>query len=267
MQIRPHLLGLAVIASAGCQSYFPNGYGYNGPYSTIPGGTYVPPQGTGLPSNGSAPMNSPRGGQFPTPTNGQMNNPGQSRAQSPKNSNLVPNYRDAGGTPATLGAPGSIDEEADSIRRPETGQSGAANRNGDDDEADISLSSVESEHFLSPTPYRPASATSDDPDARRTSGRSRPSPYKYDREGYKWLRGVVSRDPKSDSWRVTYSRDPLDSDQYGGSLTLVDDESLDTLMEDDVVLVYGRIDPKSLDRYGKPSYRASEIKPLKPKDE
>jgi hypothetical protein len=80
------------------------------------------------------------------------------------------------------------------------------------------------------------------------------------------LRGVVTRDAKTDSWRVTYSRDPLDNDPYKGSLTLVNDRILDTLMEDDVVLVEGDVDRTVLDRYGKPSYRARRVSPLKLKD-
>jgi len=45
-------------------------------------------------------------------------------------------------------------------------------------------------------------------------------------------RGVVTRDAKTESWRITYSRDPLDDDPYQGSLTLVDSKLLATLMDD-----------------------------------
>ena len=40
-----------------------------------------------------------------------------------------------------------------------------------------------------------------------------------------------------------------------------DDELLDTLMDDDVVLVEGSIDRSALDRYGKPSYRIAKMSP------
>jgi hypothetical protein len=36
-------------------------------------------------------------------------------------------------------------------------------------------------------------------------------------------------------------------------------------MDDDVVLAVGEVDRSILDRYGKPSYRAVRVSPLKPK--
>src|SRR5262249_37152318 len=127
-------------------------------------------------------------------------------------------------------------------------------------------SSFEDDKFLSPAPYRAASASSDDAEIGRVVSKPRPSPYSRD-PGYKWVRGVVARDARTNSWRITYSRDPLDSDPYGGSLTLVDAPLLDILMDDDIVLVEGAVDRSATDRYGKPSYRAVRVSPLKPKDD
>ena len=101
---------------------------------------------------------------------------------------------------------------------------------------------------------------------RRLTAKPRPSPYKKDPDGYAWLRGVVARDPKTQLWRITYSRNGVDGDPYGGSLTLVDDESLDTLIDDDVVIVEGTIDESVRDRFGKPSYRVLRMERLVPKD-
>jgi hypothetical protein len=193
---------------------------------------------------------------------------GQSRGQSPKGQKSVPTYPDAGSAPASLGAPAAEDDDDNSIRRGRTSIDRGAKRAEDSaDEPEASLSSIDDDHYLSPTPYRAASATSDDPGVRRPGSKPRSSPYKKDPAGYKWLRGVVARDPKSKSWRITYSRDPLDNDPYGGSLTLVDDEVLDTLMDDDVVVVEGKVDASVPDKYGKPCYRVTRATPLAPKDE
>jgi hypothetical protein len=259
-------MGLALIASAGCQSYFPYGYGNTNPYPPMSGS--YPSSGGTVPSQAPSSGNSPSGpGQFPTPSNGQMNlKSGQNRAQPAKGNVPDPRYSSPGTPPTTLGAPASDDEEIDSIRRG-TGSNDSPRKQIDAGDDDESLSSLDEEKFASPTPYRPASATSDDLGARRSAAKPRPSPYLKDPKGYAWLRGVVARDPKTRTWRITYSRDPLDDDPYGGTLTLVESNLLDTLMDDDVILVKGEVDPSARDRYGKPSYRATTVLPLQPKDD
>ena len=258
-------IGLALLVFTGCQSYFPYGYGNNGAYPAMSGS--YPPPGSSVPSQNSSPSNSqPGSGKYPTPVDGQKNSPsGQNGVQSQSTKGQVPKYGDPAGPPGTLGAP--ADEEEDSINRGSSSRENSA-RHADEseDESEVSLSSLDEGKFLSPTQYRAASASSDDPDMRRVASRPRPSPYMKDPNGYKWLRGVVSRDSRSNSWRITYSRDPLDNDPYGGSLALVDSSVLDTLMEDDVVYVEGDVDRSVLDRYKKPSYRATRVLPLIPKD-
>ncbi len=268
MHLRPLVpMGLALIASTGCQSYFPYGYGNSNPYPPM-SGTY-PSSGVTTPSRSSPSGTSPSGStQYPTPANNQLNlNSGANRGPSSKGK--VPDARfSAPGTPPTdLGAPASDDGE-DSIRSGGQSSLDRPPRRIDDagDDADESMSSLDDQKFASPTPFRPASASSDDPEVRRPASRPGPSPYKYDAQGYTYLRGVVTHDVKTNSWRITYSRDPLDPDPYGGSLTLVGNANLDTLMDDDVVLAEGQVDRTVLDRYGKPSYRASRVTPLKPKD-
>ena len=258
---------LALVVMAGCQSYFPNGYGYNGPYSAFPSGTYVAPGATS-PSGSRPSANSAQAaGQYPTPVAGQLNSvPDQTRGQSPRNSKSVPEYRSPNDAPANLGAPASGDE-LDSIKR---GSSSLGNPGGsaDDgsDEPDESLSSRDDEKFVSPAVYRSGAAGSDDGEPRRLAAKPRPSPYKKDPNGYSWLRGVVARDPKTKSWRIIYSRNAVDGDPYGGSLTLIDDESLDVLIDDDVIFVAGSIDESIRDRFGKPCYRVQKMEPLVPKE-
>jgi hypothetical protein len=254
-------MGLALIASAGCQSYFPYGYGNTNPYPPM-SGTYTSP-GVTTPSRSPSSGNAPSGSQYPTPSNGQMNlNSGQNRAQPAKGSVPDPRYSSPGSPPTTLGAP-----DDDEINRGSSKNESPGKRIDAGDDGDESLSSLDEEKFASPTPYRPASATSDDLGAPRSAARPRPSPYLKDPRGYAWLRGVVARDPKTRTWRITYSRDPLDDDPYGGTLTLVESNLLDTLMDDDVVLLKGDVDPSARDRYGKPSYRATTVLPLQPKDD
>src|SRR5262249_46937438 len=151
-------MGLALIASAGCQSYFPYGYGNTNPYPSMPG-SYSSP-GTTAPSRAAPTGTSPSGnGQFPTPSNGQMNlNSGQNRAQPAKGNVPDPRYSSPGSPPTTLGAPATDDEENDSIRRGSSKNEAPGKRIDAGDDGDESLSSLD-EQFAIPTPYRPASAT------------------------------------------------------------------------------------------------------------
>ena len=256
MHIR-HLvpMGLALVVTAGCQSYFPNGYGYNGPYSSIPAGTYAP--GTyGVQG---------QGGQFPTPVRGQSNSAtGSTGGSTSNNSRSVPTPKDV---PSDLGAAATGDD-LDEIKRPKSGGGNPGKATDDiSDESDEPLSALDDEKFVSPALYRAAAANSGDGEPRRLTARSRPSPYKKDPDGYRWLRGTVARDAKTKVWRITYSDNPNDGDPYGGNLALVDDECLDTLIDKDVIYVAGTIDDSVPDRFGKPSYRIQRMDRLKPKED
>ena len=86
-----------------------------------------------------------------------------------------------------------------------------------------------------------------------------PTPFSYDRKGYRWLRGVVDYDAQDDTWNIIYSIDPDASDRFGGSITLVNDPLLAGLEENDRVLIQGRVDENSRDRFGKPQYRVDHL--------
>jgi hypothetical protein len=268
MQFRPIvLLGLALLISTGCQSYYPNGYGHNGPYSAFPSGRYVPtttmPAGSGGTGNDA----------FPTPVDGRKNlQSEQNDSQDGNESRGVPRYNPKG-APNNLGAP-PIDDQEDSINRKgqssrgSSGPSAGSSAAETSDELDEAVSSIEGEEFVSPVEYRGAATSAEQPEPRRLVSRPAPSPYKKDPDGYSWLRGVVSRDPKSGDWRLTYNRDNPENDPYEGTLTLVDDEALDVLMDGDVVLVTGSLDRSHSDRFNKPTYRVATMKgPLTPKTE
>lgn len=80
----------------------------------------------------------------------------------------------------------------------------------------------------------------------------------YDRNSYRWLRGVVDYDPAKKDWQIIYGLSPEASDKFGGSLTLLDEGRLADFQNDDVVLVEGRIDPDAgRDVLGKPLYRVT----------
>ncbi|HEY3968421.1 MAG TPA: hypothetical protein VGM05_27990 [Planctomycetaceae bacterium] len=269
MQFRPLVpWGLALFVSVGCQSYYPNGYGQHGPSSAFPSGAYVPMTTMPAGSGGTGAK------AFPTPVDGQKSlQSGQNDSSDGNGTRAVPKYKMPLGAPNDLGAPAS-DDDLDSIKqkgtrnRSDSGSSTGSPAGDTSDELDDSLSSVDGEKFVNPVEYRGASTGSDQSEPRRLAAKSAPSPYKKDPNGYSWLRGVVMRDPKSGSWRLTYGRDNLDDDPYEGNLTLADDEALDVLNDGDVVFVAGQIDRSSLDRFGKPTYRVDQMKgPLKPKGE
>ncbi|MBI3864934.1 MAG: hypothetical protein HY290_23915 [Planctomycetia bacterium] len=202
MQIRPLVpWGLALFVSAGCQSYYPNGYGHHGPYSNFPTGPYVPPVTTTPGSSGT-------GLKSPTPVGGQRNLQNSESETSADGTRKVPDPR---GAPGDLGAPATR-EESDSIKRGSTsnrGNSGSTTATPDKDPADDlddSLSSIDDDRFASPVEYRGSPGDRELKEPRRIAAKTAPDPCKKDPNGYSWLRGVVSRDSKSGSWRITYSR-------------------------------------------------------------
>jgi hypothetical protein len=172
----------------------------------------------------------------------------------PAESNAVPNYPEPRKLPEGLGA-GVRDEEADAIKGARPG----ASRNSSGVQLDSvtadgeePLSQLGPEEFEEPqSVIRPASGAA--PGAKRSNR----NPYGHKAGTYEWVRGIVSRDPKSDAWRITYSTDP--TEKYGGSFTLVEDEMLENLVEGDTIYIKGRIDATATDRRGKPSYRVKDI--------
>ncbi|MFH5804538.1 hypothetical protein [Alienimonas sp. DA493] len=70
--------------------------------------------------------------------------------------------------------------------------------------------------------------------------------------------GVVSYDPATKVWTLTYSLTPEPSDRFGGALTLIDDGRLAGLENEQnlIVSVDGRLDPAAgPDALGKPRFR------------
>lgn len=263
MQIRPIVsMGLALAALAGCQSYFPNSYGGAGPYSAFPQGGYGPPPGSATTGTTFQP------GRNPPPGQNTVESPPLKNKYAPANGpGNVPNPREAGGPPASLGTPLNEDGQ-DTIRHNTGSLDRTPARLSGLDETDETLAALGDDNFAKP--IESASGIDDGDEIPRRArkpgaGSNRPNPYKYDKEGYTWLRGTVSRD-EGGRWRLRYSDNALaEDDKYGGTLELVGDEKIERLIEDEVIMVRGRVDPLTKDAYGKPSYRVESLDFLKPK--
>lgn len=279
MDTRPLVLtGLALVGLAGCQSYFPNGYGAGGygagAYPNYPPpGSYAPPTGAVPQTHGVPPSTTYQQGRSMPPNGGvttqapPLNNDNKyvpNAGQKP-----VPNYKDPGNAPATLGAP--LDDE-ESIRRPTSQRSSAPAGLGSlTDESEEHLAAFGDDEFAAPQRIDPASATAaaiddgDDMPPRQVRKPPRDL-FRHDAQGYTWLRGVVVRDPQGNGWRLQYGDESITNDRFDGMLTLVGNDKIDNLREDDTIKVQGRVDLNTKDRYGKPVYRVEALDWVKRRD-
>lgn len=91
------------------------------------------------------------------------------------------------------------------------------------------------------------------------------SPYQYDGQSYKWLKGAVDYDDKTQTWSIIYDLTPDPSDKYGGSFTITAHPDLANFQIGDIALLEGTIDPKQLDPTGRPIYTVTKVTgPLTP---
>ncbi len=82
------------------------------------------------------------------------------------------------------------------------------------------------------------------------------TPFGHDAK-FRWLRGVVSQDPKDGSWGIVYNDAPGKDDRWGGHLSLTMPPDLIELRDGDTVHVQGRVDTVANDGQGKPVYVVS----------
>ena len=281
MDTRPLVLtGVALVGLAGCQSYFPNGYGAGGygggAYPNYPPPGYAPPTGMAPNSSGAPPATTYQ------PSRAVPSNRGAVTTEAPPLNNdnkyvpsggsgagagqkMVPNYKDPGNAPATLGAPLDDDE---TIRRPTSQRTPPPGRlNGLTDESEEALAAFGDEEFEAPRRIDTASAIDDGDDMPRQARKPPRDLFRHDQQGYTWLRGVAVRDPQGNGWRMQYSDTPAAGDRFGGMLTLVGNEKIDNLQDDETIRVQGRIDPSQTDRYGKPVYRVERLDRVKRRDQ
>lgn len=90
-------------------------------------------------------------------------------------------------------------------------------------------------------------------------------PYQYDGQAYKWLKGAVDYDDKTQTWSIIYDLTPDPSDKYGGSFVITAHPDLGNFQIGDIALLEGTIDPKQLDATGRPTYNITKVTgPLTP---
>lgn len=143
-----------------------------------------------------------------------------------------------------------------STMKPATGQVSHA----DHQRSDSGPQLIRDESFQQPAKFQPASF-----DLSVGSSQHSPSPFNYDKQNYRWLRGIIEFDEQEKSWNITYNATPDKSDKFGGNIVLIDQGKLNRFTNGDVVLLDGAIDGSKQDQMGKPCYRISKAQRLLPK--
>lgn len=269
------LLCLSVFVAVGCQSYSPYGYGYGygGAYPIPPGQTYMP-QGTVI-APGAQPTLAP-GATLQPPPRAYAPTPGGTLSDAPAYQPPTTQPPAAGAqqpnrylpqeTPSSAPkrVPDPLDDEDEMPKKPVGAKdSSGAHLGSITDDAEDNVTAFGEEAFTKPVPVRSASSTTTH--GAGTHQAARPNPYGFDSKKYSWLRGIVEQDDSDGTWRIRYNADPQRGDMYGGTLTLVNDQKLDTLIANDVVLLEGSVDTMHRDRFAKPMYRVQKALRLVPK--
>ena len=90
------------------------------------------------------------------------------------------------------------------------------------------------------------------------SATSAPVEYGFDRDNYRWLRGLLRYDPSSGGWQVTYSL--AAKDRFGGRFILAASPGqLEEFRDGDMVDIHGSVDQELTDSLGRPLYRVDTI--------
>jgi hypothetical protein len=284
---------LTVMTAIGCYSHYPSSvYGPSG----FPG-TYALPPASGYPQGGtySLPQNVPLQGSGASL--GPANSFGSQSPSANKSTNLWEPSRTGGNATAfdatTNGvAPGSNDPPVPNYSDPNGDDAASADPFGrdvdfgDTEDFDNEPSSSTDEPG---SPFKPVDPDAFSPDEGAASFVPPKSPltpvasirhvadsaevavttsvpYKYDRENFQWLRGVVDYDSEAGSWNIIYNIEPDQQDQFGGSIVLAGAaaDQFETLQNDDVILVEGEVDTERLDAFGKPMFRVARLDRLEP---
>jgi len=228
----------------------------------------------------NGPAFAPQPGTQPTPQtyqngqNWQAPQPGNSNSASPSpgvlppetggtnGAGAVPNYldpNDSNGTSNDSASPNDGDLETPFGFNPSPG----VQLEGIQD----SVTDANSDLFQPPVPLQPASITKNLPlpTEEQPNSAAQENPYGHDAKQFQWLRGVVDYDPEAKNWNIIFDLTPEATEEYGGSMTLVDDPQLNVLSNDDVVMIEGKVDPDEKDEFGKPKYRITKIDRLVPR--
>lgn len=273
------LSGSALLLTlVGCHhyGYQPYGYGYGPTYAPQPqyygpsggypaGGTYVPQ--TITPASPTPITPTPNSGTSPTPTwrpNTTNENNAPTFNRNPDDPGRVPPARDLGddfpGNPGASRAPTTNNATA-GLPTFERGGLAAAAPPAVTAEIVPSGNRVVSEDPFGAT--SPARLPTDLDSQPMPPNAAKPlNPYEFDRQGYKWLRGVIDYDDLTQTWSIVYNLTPDATDPYAGSLIVSPHPDLGQLQRGDIVLLEGRIDQKLKDRTGKPIYTITKVQLL-----
>jgi|GEM_PF-2448754 len=124
---------------------------------------------------------------------------------------------------------------------------------------------VKSGRFMPPAEFQAASFELPAGSSNQNSSANSPSPFSYDKQQFRWLRGIVEYDEQEKSWNITYNATPDKTDKFGGNIVLLDQGRLNRFTNGDVVLIDGHIDGSQQDKMGKPCFRVSKVQKLVPK--
>jgi hypothetical protein len=292
---------MTVLTVIGCYSHYPSSVygprGYPGFYSTPPGGQ-IPQGGTiispGLPPQGSGATLSPGansyGSQSPANSVGSTNrwqpksdapafNADRDGVPASEADKPVPDYNDPTSFNGLAPRPFNTDDDfrdtnrfgdEDANKGKESGGAASNRPFGETDENEspfdgAATNGTNDDPFVSPLiPLTPVSTIRDVADGSSTTQGKKPNPYKFDRQTFRWLRGVVDYDDEAKTWNIIYSLRPDPKDKFGGSIALLGADRFGTLNNNDVVLVEGGVDVDHLDAFGKPQFRVDRLERLKP---
>jgi hypothetical protein len=265
--------GLTLLGLTGCQTYAPYGMGGypGGIYSTPPAG-YGPQPGVQL--GAPAPYVMPGVPAYSTPAV-----PGDSQtlrlplgSDHSSQSDAPPFDPTSDGTPKPFSAkpvpdpipldPGNgetISPARSESESPfEDSEASTVPANGGPRLASLEFESNNDNRFVSPIPV-----TANSQKFVSAGGETEQlNPYNHDPKNYRWLRGKIDFDENDQTWHIIYNLKPDKKDRFGGSITLLDHPDLNDLQNDDVVLLEGKVDSRSLDQSGKAKYRIDNLIPL-----
>lgn len=267
---------LTVMTVIGCYSHYPSSVygpgGYPGMYPTPPAGAFpqgatIVPPGSTTPGSGGTTFDSSTSNRWQPGSDAPAFNPATDGVPSTGAEKPVPDYTDPSGSTFTPFEGGdfhdtnNFGDESSSNSEPPAGN-GATTPidagNGNLLPFDGSASNAAgNDHFVVP-------AVAVTPVSAARTAKPKPNPYKYDRENYRWLRGVVDYEPETGTWNIIYNLQPDDEDKYGGSIVLVGADRFGRLEANDVVLVEGGVDLEHRDALGKPQYRVDRLERLVP---
>lgn len=289
--------GLALLALAGCYgppTYAPSPYGPTmAPpvYTTPPGGMPIQPQESYpqgvVPQQGTLTPADPQVGSQPytrnktpvydesapvwhTPQPAAPQNGARGTGSPTTGDNLVPQYDDP-----NAGAPQPVPQNGSRQPRPAEpteidlfDQNSPFQRDGmgmNDSAAEPGPVFASGDDVEFGEPAMVQTSFSETSEAESGSLPPEPNPFDHDGKEFRWLRGIVDFDAREKRWHLLYDLNPEVSDELGGEIALAGDPQIFRgLSVQDVVLVEGRLDTASQDRFGKPCYLVEHLQRLQP---